>query len=95
LAGTLTLASGCKKPPPAVTDLSKAPWLDPKVQAENLKSNDMRLRGLAAINLGKIGAPAADAIPALEKLAQSDPEQKVRDLSREAIEKIQAASGDQ
>jgi len=84
---------GCEKAPPTATDLSKAPWLDPKVQAEGLKSCDMRLRGLSALNLGNIGAPAAEAIPALEKLAQSDPEQKVRDLSKEAVEKIRAASG--
>lgn len=87
------LILGCGKSPPPVTDLSKAPWLDPKVQAECLSDGDMKIRGLAAYNLGNIGAPAADAIPALEKLAQGDPEQKVRDLSKQAIEKIRAASG--
>ena len=92
IALALVIIVGCEKSPPPVTDLSKAPWLDPKVQAEGLKSSDMRLRGIAAINLGKIGAPAADAIPALEQLAANDPEQKVRDLSKEAIEKIRAAS---
>lgn len=93
--GSLAMTWGCEKSPPPVTDLSKAPWLDPKVQSEGLKSGDMRIRGISAVNLGKIGAPAADAIPTLEKLAQSDPEKKVRDLSKQAVEKIRAASGSQ
>jgi hypothetical protein len=92
---TAAISVGCGKSPPPVTDLSKAPWLDPKVQAEGLKQSDMRLRGLSAVNLGKIGAPAADALPALEELAQSDPEPKVRKLAREAIDKIRAASDGQ
>ncbi len=62
---------GCSDAPPPVTDLSKAPWLDPKVQIEGLKDSDMRIAGLSAINLGNIGAPAADAIPELEKLAST------------------------
>ena len=40
-----------------------------------------------------MGAAATEAIPELEKLAANDPEQKVRDLSKEAVEKIRAASG--
>ncbi len=82
---------GCEKAPPTVTDLSKAPWLDPKVQAEGLKNGDMRIRGLSAFHLGNIGERAADAIPALEKLAQTDPEPKVRELSKQAVDKIRAA----
>jgi hypothetical protein len=94
-AVTLAISCGCSKSAPPVTDLSKAPWLDPKVQAEGLKQSDMRLRGLSAVNLGKIGAPAAEALPALEELAESDPEPKVRQLAREAVDKIRAASNGQ
>jgi hypothetical protein len=88
LAATI---GGCDKGPPPATDLSKAPWLDAKVQREGLTSSDKRLRGLSAVNLGNIGAPAADAVDDLEKLAQSDPDPKVRELSQEALAKIRAA----
>jgi hypothetical protein len=93
-AGMLFLAGifiGCEKSPPPVMDLSKAPWLDPEVQIEGLKDSDMRIRGVSAINLGNIGAAAADAIPALEKLAKDDPEPKVRENAANALEKIRAA----
>lgn len=88
----LAVAVGCSKPPAPPTDLTKAPWLDPKVQIEGLSSGDMKIRGLSAHNLGNIGLAAADAVPALEKLAANDPEQKVRELSKQAVEKIRAAS---
>jgi hypothetical protein len=52
----------------------------------------MRIRGISAVNLGKIGAAAADSVPSLEKLAADDPDPKVRELSKEAVEKIRAAS---
>ena len=84
---------GCEKtvaPPP---DLSKTPWLDPKVQLEGLKDGDARIRGVSAINLGNIGAPAADAMPALEQLAKNDPAPKVREQAAKALEKIRAAAG--
>jgi hypothetical protein len=97
LALAITVAAGgCDNGPPPVTDLSKAPWLDPAVQIDGLGFADQRIRGLSALNLGNIGAPAADAIPLLEKLAQDDPDAKVRDLAKAAVEKIRAAvaSGD-
>ena len=84
---------GCDTAPPPVTDLSKTPWLDPKVQAKGLSDGDKRIRGLSAFNLGNIGAPAADAIPALQKLAQDDPDAKVRELSKQALERIRANVG--
>lgn len=88
LAGHLV---GCGDAPPPVTDLSKAPWLDPKVQIEGLKDSDMRIRSLSAINLGNIGAAASDAIPELERLARTDGEPKVRENAAKALEKIRAA----
>jgi hypothetical protein len=83
---------GCGDAPPRATDLSKAPWLDPKVQLQGLKDSDMRIRRLSAINLGNIGAAASDAIPELERLAKTDSESKVRDNAVKALEKIRAAS---
>jgi hypothetical protein len=83
---------GCKKPAPP-PDLSKAPWLDPKVQLESLKSDDFRIRGVAAYNLGNIGANAADALPELERLAKDDANEKVRQRAQEAVDKIRAATG--
>jgi hypothetical protein len=87
------LIVGCQKasPPPAA-DLTKTPWLDAQVQKEGLKDSDMRIRGVSAINLGNIGAAAADALPELEKLAKSDPETKVREKAAQAVDKIRAAA---
>lgn len=81
----------CKKtlPPP---DPSKAPWLDPKAQLESLTNSDFRIRGVAAYNLGNMGAKAADAIPELERIARDDPNPKVRENAQQAVEKIRAAT---
>ena len=85
------VVSGCKKAssPP---DLSNAPWLDPKAQIESLKNGDFRIRGVAAFNLGNLGAKAADALPELERLAHDDPNQKVRERAKEAVDKIRAVT---
>ena len=86
-------AAGCEKAPPPPTDPAQAPWLlDPKLQIEHLKSDDFRLRGIAAFNLGNMGAKASDGLPELERLAKDDPEAKVRKLASEAAAKIRAAS---
>jgi hypothetical protein len=84
--------AGCEQQAPAPVDPAKAPWLyDPKSQIDGLASRDMRLRAVSAYNLGNMGALAAEAAPQLEKLAQDDPEPKVRDQARQALEKIRAA----
>ena len=90
---TLATFAGCEQAPPTPSDLSKTPWLDPKVQMEGLKNTDFRIRGLAAHHLGNIGAQAADAIPLLEKIAGDDPDAKVRENAAKALEKIRAAQG--
>jgi HEAT repeat protein len=85
--------AGCEKSPPPVTDPAKAPWLlDPQSQIDGLQNSDFRIRGLSAFNLGNMGDKAAETIPALEKIAQSDPNPKVRENARGAIEKIKSAS---
>jgi hypothetical protein len=85
--------AGCGKAPPPVTDPAKAPWLlDANMQMNGLKNRDFRIRGLSAFNLGNMGSRAAEAIPLLEKLAKDDPNPKVREKAREALEKIQPAS---
>jgi hypothetical protein len=85
--------AGCEKARPPVTDPAKAPWLFPNEQMEGLKNSDFRIRGLSAFNLGNMGAKAADAVPALEKLAKDDPDPKVRENAQEAFTKIRSASG--
>jgi hypothetical protein len=80
---------GCSEP--AAAPPPDAPWLDPKQQIELLNQNDHRLRILAARNLGNLGAQAAEAIPHLEKMA-ADPDPKLSQNAREALEKIRAAS---
>lgn len=88
----VALTTGCSEAPPAPADLSKTPWLDPKVQTEGLKNTDFRIRGLSAYHLGNMGARAADAVPALEQLARDDPDAKVRENAAKALEKIRAAA---
>jgi HEAT repeat protein len=88
------LFAGCgRSAPPPITDPAKAPWLlDASVQIEGLNDRDYRIRGLSAFNLGNMGAKAEHAIPILEKLATDDPNTKVRENAREALEKIRGAS---
>ena len=91
LAAVLLAAAlvGCSEP--AAAPPPNAPWLDAKKQIELLNQNDARIRMLAARNLGRLGAQAAEAIPHLEKMA-ADPDPKVSQNAREALEKIRGAS---
>lgn len=66
---------------------------DPQSQIDLLKNEDFRLRSAAANNLGNMGDKAAAALPALDKLAQDDPNPKTREKARAAAEKIRAATG--
>lgn len=85
---------GCEKSPPAATDPAMAPWrLDPKSQIELLSNGEFLIRGRAASNLGDMGAPAAEALPILDKLAKDDPHPKVRQQASDAATKIRAATG--
>ena len=93
ISSAVLLVAGCENAPPASMDLSKTPWLDPEVQMKGLKSEDFRIRGLSAFNLGNMGAKAADAIAELDKLATADPNPKVRQNAAEAVNKIRAATG--
>lgn len=52
----------------------------------NLTDSDMRVRGSTIEALGKLKNPKA--IPALEKIAQSDPDDRIRTLAKEAIRQI-------
>jgi hypothetical protein len=84
---------GCEESTPPVTDAAQAPWLlDPQSQINSLKNSDYRIRGLAALNLGKMGAKASDAIPELERLVRDDPNERVRMNASEALEKIRGAT---
>ncbi|MEX2170411.1 MAG: hypothetical protein WD851_13940 [Pirellulales bacterium] len=90
----LGIIGGCEHTPPPPTDPAKAPWLlDPQSQVDSLKDGNFRIRGIAAFNLGNMGALAADAVDELEKIAKDDPHPKVRQNASEAIEKIRAATG--
>jgi len=83
--------AGCEKTSPPVTDVTAMPWLDPRSQIKGLKDNDYRIRGLSAFNLGNMGPKAEEAIPELERLSRDDPNERVRENSRQAVEKIRAA----
>ena len=86
--------NGCEQAPPPPTDPAKAPWLlDPQSQVDSLKDGNFRIRGIAAFNLGNMGALAADAVDDLEKIAKDDPHPKVRQNASEALQKIRAAKG--
>ena len=89
LVGLLALmAVGCSDPEPEpVPTPETTPWLFPEQQIELLESSDDRVKILAARNLGKLGAKAADAIPKLEKLGDDD-NAKVREAAEQALEKI-------
>lgn len=50
------------------------------------------IRRLAAEGLGEIGPAAKNALPALEK-ATRDPDDRVRDAARAAVERLAASSG--
>jgi hypothetical protein len=89
----ISILVGCGKSPPPVTDPAKAPWLlDPNSQIKLLKESQHRVRGIAAYNLGNMGAKAIDALPELERLAKNDPEPIVRARAKEAIDKIRSAT---
>jgi hypothetical protein len=93
MTSALLLVAGCGEATPRSIDLSKTPWLDPKVQMQGLKNEDFRIRGLSAFNLGNMGEKAAGAILELEQLAKADPNAKVRQNAAEAANKIRAATG--
>jgi len=87
-------ATGCGKEPPAVEPTpEQAPWLFPEKQIELLKASDSTARALAARNLGNMGSRAESAIPELKNLLE-DENPKVRELAKEALEKIFAEVGD-
>lgn len=88
----LSAAAGCSSEPDAAPP-PNAPWLDPKQQIELLNQKDIRLRILATRNLGNLGAQASEAIPRLEAMT-SDPNPKVSQNAREALEKIKAATAE-
>jgi HEAT repeat protein len=73
-----------KPGPPASDELKKRIH----AQIEALKDEDWLVRSNAAIALGKIGAAAKDAVPALKK-ALEDEDPSVRDLAAEALSRIQ------
>ena len=89
---TVVVSFGCNKTPPPVTDPAMAPWLDPKAQLKGLKDGEYRIRGLSAFHLGNMGAKSAAALPELERIARDDPNEKVRQLAKDAVAKIRAAS---
>ncbi|NOY43484.1 MAG: HEAT repeat domain-containing protein [Planctomycetes bacterium] len=85
--------AGCDKGPvPAERSPETTPWFYPEPQIELLTAPDFKTRAVAARNLGKMGAKAEAAIPELEKLLE-DKNEKVREIAKEALEKIRAETG--
>ncbi|MCA9187977.1 MAG: hypothetical protein R3E01_06620 [Pirellulaceae bacterium] len=77
---------GCGKPEVPAAD-ADAPWLDVESQRQLLRQNDVRLKILAANNLGRMGPAAAPAITDLERLAKSE-DAKLSAAAESALEKI-------
>ncbi len=85
----ITVGCGGSTKPTVEPSPEKTPWLFPEPQIELLKSDDYRVRGLAAKNLGRMGAKAEIAIPALEKLLENKNEEpKVRAVIEKALKQI-------
>ena len=55
---------------------------------EALEQPDATLRGEVVLALFKIGPAAKAALPALERLSQSDKDEKVRDYAKKTITAI-------
>lgn len=87
-------AAGCgRSPDVAEPTIETTPWLFPEPLIEQLAAKDFRARAVAARSLGRMGAKAESAIPALEKLLE-DEHPKVRELAQEALDKIRASIGE-
>ncbi len=83
-------AVGCGEPavPTVEPTAETTPWLFPEPQIKLLTEKDFRVRGLAAKNLGRMGAKAEVAIPALEKLLENEKEPNIRAVVEEALQQI-------
>ena len=68
----------------AITDISEI--------SAQLDSPNWRIRSMAAVRLGTMGAVAAEAVPRLEKTRDGDANDKVRDAAAQALEKIKQAT---
>lgn len=53
-----------------------------------LSDRDATVRLMASFNIGQMGAPAKQAIPLIEDLAESDPDPKVRETSLKMLNKL-------
>ncbi len=71
------------------------PQDDTKTLLIKLKDKDESVRLSAAKNLGKLGADAKDAIPALTVVASQDSDEDVRAVAKKALEAIRGAVGEQ
>lgn len=83
-----TLFLGCGDDSVKPAQEEEVQWKDPAKQIELLEAKEPLVRRMAAGNLGRMGADAKDAIPALEKL-KDDPDPKVQEDAKKAIELIQ------
>jgi hypothetical protein len=54
---------------------------------------DSAVRMMAVFNMGQMGAPAATALPLIEGLAESDPDQKVRETALKTLNKLRIRYG--
>jgi HEAT repeat protein len=59
------------------------------VLTKALDDDDISVRGSAAYVLGEMGSAAKSALPQLEKMAEKDPDEVVRQVVQEAIPKIE------
>ena len=65
------------------------------ILTEFLSTRRVELQRVAVTALGKIGGDASSALPTLKDLEKNSPNETVRTLSQEAIDKIEGEEGNQ
>lgn len=85
-AVSITLA-GCGHSGP--TESNTVPIDDVDALMQMLASETPEIRSVGARRLGNLGAAADPAVPKLQELANGDPDEGVRKLANDALQKIQ------
>lgn len=62
---------------------------DVNALTQGLSNEAARVRIISARRLGELGAEADPAVPKLQELANNDPDEGVRKIAAEAVQKIQ------
>ena len=86
MSGMLLMAVGCG--PEDSAEQAPMTFSSPDPLIESLESSQSNTRAFAARELGKMGAQAASALPALEEALEVEQDQDVREAMEKAIAAI-------